>query len=245
MKICSVFALALMGAGELMDNPPVYGNVIRITSEMTAMQEGCYLIHLALNRGEPTPVLYNEVGIPEMLFDTAYPLLDTFVVFTPGTGDMLSVRRIMRKGKRGRVERTRFTATGRPEIRFREPSAPDAQTMWVYAEERYGSVCCPRDPRWDLAPVRGDLLVRYNQQFKRDVRVDGVVRSIQGREGEHTDYYTLAGLSRAAKLHFLLYYDAGLAEACGADTASVKPRIRTPYPVGHPDAAIHTNQLKN
>lgn len=245
MKICSVFALALMAAGEPMDNPSIYGNVIRITSEMTAVQEGCYLIHLALDRDEPTPVLYNEVGIPEMLFDTAYPLLDTFVVLTPGTGDMLSVRRIMRKGKRGRVERTRFTATGRPEIRFREPSAPDAQTMWVYAEERYGSVCCPRDPRWDIAPMRGELLAAYNQQFKRDVRADGIERSIQGREGEHTDYYTLAGLSHAAKLHFLLYYDAGLADAADTTADFSKPRIRTPHPVGRPDPAIHTNQLKN
>src|SRR5690606_1369361 len=124
--------------------------------------------------------------------------------------------KITREGERVCVERRRFAASGLPEIRFREPLAPDTQTMWVYAEERYGSVCCPRDPRWDMAPMRGELLAGYNRLFKRDVRADGVERIIQGLEGEHTDYYTLARLSHAAKPHFLLYYDAGLAEA--ADT---------------------------
>jgi len=246
MRICSVFVLALMALGEPMANPPDYENVIRITPEMAAVQDGCYLIHLALDRDEPTPVLYNEAGIPDVLFDSAYPLLDTFVVLTPDNiSGVLSVRKIIREGERVCVERTRFTATGLPEIRFREPLAPDTQTMWVYAEERYGSACCPRDPRWDIAPMRGELLAEYNQLFKRDVRADGIVRIIQGREGEHTDYYTLAGLNNAAKLHFLLYYDAGLAEACGVNTASVKPRIRTPYPVALQDKGIHANQLKN
>lgn len=74
-----------------------------------------------------------------------------------------------------------------------------AAPMIMYVES-YGSVCCPKDPKWtkEFFP---DYVKRFNTEHK--VTIKEVYNQAQGREGEQVFAVTLKELSPALKKKFI------------------------------------------
>lgn len=74
-----------------------------------------------------------------------------------------------------------------------------AAPMIMYVEN-YGSVCCPKDPKWtkEFFP---DYVKRFNAENK--VNIKEVYNQAQGREGEQVFAATLKELSPALKKKFI------------------------------------------
>lgn len=63
----------------------------------------------------------------------------------------------------------------------------------VYYADSYGSVCCPRDPKWDRKQDDTSFIKEYERNNK--VKIKDTYRQNNGKEGEHAIYYTLSGLT--------------------------------------------------
>ena len=85
---------------------------------------------------------------------------------------------------------------------FDNPVVPD-NMLSVYRKESYGSVCCPRDPMWDIADQDSYFTRGFEERNKFKVTTGRYIQ-MQGKEGENSIYYTLPGLTTAQRLQFLL-----------------------------------------
>lgn len=86
--------------------------------------------------------------------------------------------------------------------RFKEfkPREPMEDSILVYYTEYTGSVCCPRDAKYDRESLR-DFIKRYERDNNIKIR-DAYTRSI-GKEGESVSYLTLEGLPPQEKIKFM------------------------------------------
>lgn len=73
-------------------------------------------------------------------------------------------------------------------------------SLLIYYTEGMGSSCCPRDPNYDMQPLDG-----FIEQFENTYKIKIGMRydRSEGKEGEHTDYLTLEGLTPLQKIKFI------------------------------------------
>ena len=72
--------------------------------------------------------------------------------------------------------------------------------MAVYTES-YGSVCCPKDPKWGQE-LLVDYVGRFNQQHGTEVKE--IYEQMRGREGERIFVLTLAELNAKQQEEFIM-----------------------------------------
>lgn len=77
---------------------------------------------------------------------------------------------------------------------------PNKDFLLIYYTEATGSVCCPRDPKYDM-----QSLSAFIRQFENanKVKINVLYTENVGKEGEHIEYLTLEGLTALQKIKFI------------------------------------------
>lgn len=204
----------------------VYKDVIRIDDAQVAEMGGSYLVDIpvSFDPAKP-PVFFLDAKISPDLLKTNrgfYPELKAFILIVPdwayyqsvaestrGTGITCAepiatniYYHIKRTDRQVLVDSQRIQGNEQPELHFRKLKNTWHDTLVVYRTESYGSTCCPEDPMWKISGEDIPFVKNYEQQNK--LRIAGTFRQNNGKEGEYISYYSLAGLTAAQRLSFML-----------------------------------------
>lgn len=201
-----------------------YREVIMIENEHVAHQGDNYLIDIPLKEDQDTlHVFFLSARVPVDLFKNStsfYPSVKEFILIVPDwefyqrvaedatkNGIVLEPAttnvyyHIKRNEDQISVDSMRISGNGHPQLDFKTPDIPKDHFV-SYRSEQYGSVCCPKDPRWEIANEDGPFIKSF--ETRNNVRIKGIYRENNGKEGEHITYYTLTGLSPEQRLKFIL-----------------------------------------
>ncbi|WP_275140516.1 hypothetical protein [Elizabethkingia meningoseptica] len=202
-----------------------YNHVVMIEEENTAEQAGSYLVDIPLKEQQDSvSVFFLNTRIPLELFkkpNAFYPSLKEFILIVPDWKYYQDVAEASEKkgiileplvtnyyyhitrNDQGvvKTDSTHISGNGHPRFSYTEPVVPK-DMLNVYRTESYGSVCCPRDPRWDLQQDDVPFIKAYEQV--KGIAIQGIYKQNNGKEGEHTVYYTLPGLASKQRLDFIL-----------------------------------------
>lgn len=202
-----------------------YDRVMNIEDRQVARLEGNYLLDLPLQfKRDSIAVFYLSAKIPIEFFKKSsefYPELQEFILIVPDWKFYSEVSKmaskngmcvepettnyyfyIRREEDNVKVDSVRLGGFENPVIDFAKPTVPES-LLTVYWKESYGSVCCPRDPMWDIADQDSSFIRSFEERNKFKVTAGRYIQK-QGKEGENSIYYTLPGLTTAQRLQFLL-----------------------------------------
>lgn len=202
-----------------------YDRVMNIEDRQVARLKGNYLLDLPLQfNADSIEVFYLSAKIPIELFKKSsafYPELQKFILIVPDWKFYNEVSKTASKSGRCvepettnfyyyirreedivKVDSVRLGGLENPVIDFAKPTVPE-NLLTVYWKESYGSVCCPRDPMWDIADQDSSFIRSFEERNKFRVTTGRYIQ-MQGKEGENSIYYTLPGLTTAQRLQFLL-----------------------------------------
>lgn len=202
-----------------------YDRVMNIEDRQVARLEGNYLLDLPLQfNADSIEVFYLSAKIPIELFKKSsafYPELQKFILIVPDWKFYSEVSKmasksgmcvepettnyyyyIRREEDNVKVDSVRLGGLENPAIDFAKPTVPE-NLLTVYWKESYGSVCCPRDPMWDIADQDSSFIRSFEERNKFKVTAGRYIQK-QGKEGENSIYYTLPGLTTAQRLQFLV-----------------------------------------
>ncbi|WP_454060282.1 hypothetical protein [Elizabethkingia ursingii] len=111
---------------------------------------------------------------------------------------------ITRNGGEVKTDSIHISGNRHPQTIYAEPEVLK-DMLQVYYTDSYGSVCCPRDPKWDSKQDDASFIKEYEQNKK--VKIKDTYSQNNGKEGEHATYYTLSGLTSLQRLNFILEKD--------------------------------------
>lgn len=120
-----------------------------------------------------------------------------------------------------------------PVLNFRKKQAIPENQILVYYTDAWGSVCCPKDPKWSSKKVitddRKEILTGFS--FKN---AKTYLRNM-GDEGEYSLYFTLDNFTLADKLKFILLMNkSSIVNRELKDISNFpNPQIYFPYYVGN------------
>ena len=201
-----------------------YSDAVLIEAENSSELDGTYLINQPVDfNPDSLAVFFVMAKLPPELFknsDEFYPELKEFILIVP---DFEFYNRLAEESsKRGitaepattnyyyhvkradgqvMVDSYHISGEGHPQLKYRDPMVPKNKIV-VYRTESYGSVCCPKDERRILEEHDAPFIRQYEQQH--GVKIEGSYRQVNGKEGEHNNYYTLQGLDMSQQLAFLV-----------------------------------------
>ncbi|WP_293888198.1 MULTISPECIES: hypothetical protein [unclassified Sphingobacterium] len=201
-----------------------FRQVVMIDNGFVTQKKGSYLIDLPLQiLPDSTYIFFLNARIPVELFKRAnefYPDLQQFVLIVPDWAfyDQIAEQAskqgmcieptttnfyylINRQDGVVRVDSIRRSGDDNPGFDFFKPVSPK-NMLTVYRKESYGSVCCPRDPKWDSADEDESFLRDFEKRNYLNVTRGRYVQ-MEGKEGEKSIYYTLPELSSVQRLDFL------------------------------------------
>jgi hypothetical protein len=201
-----------------------YGQVVMIDNDFVTQKNGSYLVDIPLQIvPDSTYVFFLSTRIPLELLKRSnefYPDIQHFVLIVPDWKYYDEVAKeaskngmciepattnfyysIKREDGVVKVDSIRLSGEDNARFDFVKPISPKGM-LTVYRRESYGSVCCPRDPKWDN--VEEDELFLRDFEHRSHLKVTtGRYVQMEGKEGEKSIYYTLPGLSSAQRLEFL------------------------------------------
>lgn len=201
-----------------------YNNVVEIETKQVARLGENILIDIPLTEhpdSSYTFVLNAAVPVARLVkIGGFYPALREFTVIVPdwefyekvaadATKNGITLEpattnlyyHILREEDNVKVDSIRISGDGHPKLEFQQPGAPKNMLV-VYRTESYGSVCCPKDPRWEIADEGPAFIKAFEQRNK--VHIKSTYRQNNGKEGEHTVFYTLPRLTTEQRLNFIL-----------------------------------------
>ncbi|XZF14613.1 hypothetical protein ACTHGU_00600 [Chitinophagaceae bacterium MMS25-I14] len=248
--ICLLFpAMPVFAKAQVLKNT-VFNNVIRIDRNDVARKGENYLVDIPMPQDGASVICFNDARVSNALLCTSltsYSFLTDITVISPDwayydaaaahalqtgiicaepvtTGKLFHVK----KDDKGGIKTDSFIIKGtQPVLHFRNPGTMPADMIKVYYSEGYGSVCCPRDPRWDnisaLMPFVADFEKRHH------VKIRGTYTQVYGKEGEHNIFLTLEGLSLQQKLEFILERSRAVIPNKELKPIVLAPRIFFPY----------------
>jgi len=202
----------------------LYKGVIEIKEEGVARIGDNYLIDILIDE-DPNKkhVFFVSAHLPVGLFknpDGFYPALQEFILVVPDwnfyqkiaedatkSGIILepavtnNYYHIRRTGEEVLIDSIHISGDRHPKLEFTDPPNPK-DMLTIYRSESYGSVCCPKDPRWDIVDREVPFIKDFEDRNK--YKIKGIYRQNNGKEGEHIRYYTLPGLTSLQRLQFIL-----------------------------------------
>ncbi len=204
-----------------------YKNVIMIEDEHMVKLGENYLVDIPVQeKPDSVYVFFLNADIPvERLKkpNSFYPFINEFILIVPDRkyykiiaeeaskqGIIIeplvtnNYYHITRNGGEVKTDSTHISGNGHPQIIYAEPEVPK-DMLQVYYTDSYGSVCCPRDPKWDSKQDDASFIKEYEQNKK--VKIGDTYSQNNGKEGEHSIYYTLSGLTSLQRLNFILEKD--------------------------------------
>lgn len=202
---------------------PSYDHVIMIEDKHVAEAAGNYLVDIPLDEHpDSNYVFLVNAHIPVEMFkatNTFYPSIKELTLIVPdweyyhkvaeaATRNNMCVEPVttniyyhIRRNEGTMTVDSVRVAGEQPKLEFVTPRIPE-DTLVVYRTESYGSTCCPQDPQWKRGAENAAMIKNFERQHK--VAITDTYRQNSGKEGEHTDYYTLPGLTRQQRLDFIL-----------------------------------------
>ena len=229
-----------------------YGQVVMIDDDLVVKKNGSYLVDLPLQIApDSTYVFFLSARIPMELFEKSnefYPDLQHFVLIVPDWKFYNDIAKeaskkgmciepattnfyyfVTREGGAVRVDSIRRSGDDNPGLDFIKPASPK-NMLTTYRRESYGSVCCPRDPKWDIADKDESFLRDFEKRSQLEVTKGRYVQ-MEGKEGEKSIYYTLPGLSPAQRLEFLAAKYAQWIVNKDVQTTAFMPQLFAPQMV--------------
>ncbi|NML37705.1 hypothetical protein HHL17_10920 [Chitinophaga sp. G-6-1-13] len=200
-----------------------YDHVVMIDDKHVAEAAGNYLVDIPLvEHPDSNYVFFLGAHVPVAPFtatNTFYPDIREFTLIVPdwkyyhevavhATKNKMCAEPVttniyyhIRRGE-GTITVDSIRVQGeQPKLQYITPHVP-VDTLIVYRSESYGSACCPEDPQWKRTAENAAMIKDFERQHK--VAITGTYRQNSGKEGEHTDYYTLPGLTPKQRLDFVL-----------------------------------------
>ncbi|MCH5718664.1 hypothetical protein [Niabella hibiscisoli] len=90
---------------------------------------------------------------------------------------------VIRENDSIKVDSIRISGDGHPQLQYQKPAVPKDMLV-VYRTESYGSVCCPKDPRWEIADEDPAFVKEFEQRYQ--THITETYRQNNGKEGEHS-----------------------------------------------------------
>ncbi|OPB88025.1 hypothetical protein BAS06_12630 [Elizabethkingia miricola] len=228
-----------------------YKHVIMIEDEHMVKLGENYLIDIPIQeKPDSTYVFFLNAGIPvEQLKKPSsfYPFINEFILIVPDRKYYKIIAEeaskqgiqieplvtnnyyhIIRNGGEVKTDSTHISGNGHPHISYTEPEVPKGM-LQVYYTDSYGSVCCPRDPKWDTKQDDASFIKEFEKNKK--VKIADTYQQNNGKEGEHAIYYTLSGLTSLQRLDFILEKQYQRTVNKEAKDIQFSGRIFTPYSV--------------
>ncbi len=226
-----------------------YSQVTMIDNDHVAVLNGNYLVDIPLQfNTDSSYVFYLNAKIPVGLFKESlgfYPELKQFILIVPDWKFYAEVSKmsakkgmcvepettnlyyyIRREEDSVKVDSARLGGPENPWLDFGRAVVPEDMLV-VYRKESYGSVCCPRDPMWDIADQDSSFVRGFEEKNKFKVTTGRYIQ-MQGKEGENSIYYTLPGLTTLQRLQFLLEKRAQWSLNRAAKKMLPSPKLFTP-----------------
>ena len=201
-----------------------YSSVVDIEDRYVSNSAQNFLIDIPLKEdADSSYVFFLNAHIPVDLLlqsKTFYPGVKEFIMMVPdwefyqkvaeeATANGMTIEpattniyyRVKRTEDGVNIDSIRISGNGHPQINFVTPKIAN-DLLVVYREESYGSRCCPEDPMWAIAGMD----IPFVKEFERSnrLKVTGTYKQMNGKEGEHTVYYTLPKLASQQRLNFIL-----------------------------------------
>jgi hypothetical protein len=226
-----------------------YGRVVMIDNDFVTQKDGNYLVDLPLQIvPDSTYVFFLSTKIPVELLKKSnefYPDLQHFVLIVPDWkfyGEVAEEASkngmciepattnfyysIKREDGMVKVDSLRLSGLDNPRLDFVKPISAKGM-LTIYRRDSYGSVCCPRDPKWDNAD-KDELFLRDFEHRSHLKVTKGRYVQMEGKEGEKSIYYTLPGLSSAQRLEFLANKYAQWISNKDTGTRTIIPQLFAP-----------------
>nr|WP_249665423.1 hypothetical protein [Mucilaginibacter sp. Bleaf8] len=202
-----------------------YNNVVIIDDDKVAKSRGSYLIDVPIQENaDSCYVFFVNAKVPAELFikqESFYPDIKEFILIMPDwklhqkvaenakkSGVTLEPTvtnryyRIRRNGNSVQADSLRISDNRKqPHLKYAALKT-NKDMLKFYLAESYGSVCCPRDPQWELFEEDVPFMKAFEKKHK--VNITETFRQTYGKEGEHTVYYTLPKLTTKQRLIFIL-----------------------------------------
>jgi len=201
-----------------------FKNVIMIKGSHIAKLGKNYLVDIPIQeKPDSVYVFFLDADIPlEQLKkpNSFYPFINEFIIIVPDNEYYQRVAEdaskkgiqlepvetnnyyhITRNAGEIKVDSLHITGKSNPKISFTIPDTPK-DMLQVYYTDSYGSLCCPRDPKWDSKQDDASFIKEYERNKK--VKIIDTYRQNNGKEGEYTIYYTLSGLTSLQHLDFII-----------------------------------------
>ena len=201
-----------------------YSNVVEISDNQVAESAQNILIDIPLKEDADSNhvfVLSAHLPAHRLVNSTSfYPGLKQFLMIVPdwefydkvssdATKNGITLEpattniyyRVKRTEHEVNIDSIRISGDGHPQLHFAAPKI-GTDSLVVYREESYGSVCCPKDPKWAIADQDLPFIKTFEKTNK--VSLKGTFQQRNGKEGEHTVYYSLPNLTSKQRLDFIL-----------------------------------------
>ena len=199
----------------------VFMNVIKIEDKNITKLGNKTLIDLSIPAEIKTPIIFFDTNvknkIPRELLFRLYIQYDYIMFIVPDWSvsktKTFNIYKLDR-GRRNGIGKEKVDSLNIqenfPKLQFADIELKKEEVD-IYYQVSYGSVCCPRDSKWDNYESNQEYLKKHIDKIGEGYKI------IQGKEGEHTTYYTLSGTAQE-KLKFLAGY-----------VLDTPPHIYTPF----------------
>ncbi len=225
-----------------------YSNVVDIQDSQVSESAQNFLIDIPLEENaDSSYVFLLSAHVPVQLFLSStsfYPGIKEFILIVPdwefyqkvgqdATNNGITLEpattniyyRVKRTGDSVHTDSIRISGDGHPQIHYAVPKI-GRDLLVVYREESYGSLCCPKDPMWAIAEQDLPFVKGFEKSNK--LTLTGTFRQNNGKEGEHTVYYTLPNLTSRQRLDFILAKRSQWVVNKGVKDAYNKAQLFTP-----------------
>lgn len=201
----------------------VYYNAVMIEERHCSMLDDTYLIDLPIHfHPDSAVIFFVSAKLPIEFFrniNEFYPELTTFTVVIPDHDFYDKIAKDANKQgltlepvttnyyyhitrQEDKVIVDQYHLSGeQPKLNYVTPKI-SKNNLVVYRTESYGSICCPKDGKRILE--KDDENFVRNYEMLHGVNIVGSYRQINGKEGEHSNYYTLQKLGISERLAFLV-----------------------------------------
>ena len=200
-------------------NDTSFKNVVQISDNNVTTDGKDYLFDITISDTIKTPVIFVQTKVPLKLLSDIYPTYSKIIVIVPNWTYYAEVSKqnknikcaepivssIIYEFKRENGKSTQDSLVVNyefPKMEFSIKNKLETNQIEIYFEEKFGSVCCPRDQQWDNKTTREEFLINF--EIKNNVKVINTYSQSYGEEGEVKYLYSLSGLTNKQKLSFIL-----------------------------------------
>jgi len=201
-----------------------YKNVIEIKDKDLVTDGKSFLFDRSIPANIEAPVVFVSAKVPVNLLMHIYPENKRLTVVTPNwkfydetsgqsnIGEPIASSIIYQLNRENDhvIKDSLVIMGGFPKMEMIEDTPLGENTHKIYLTEHYGSICCPRDPQWDIKPNIDSFISDFEKKHR--VKIKDTYLEYTGKEGEKNYYFSLSGLSIELKLKFLVERTALLAD---------------------------------